>query len=435
MDEFEWWDDALAGFDSGQMWADDILFSSPDPGATPYNVAVDYGSSGGIDELLQNYPSGYSDIYSDPLAPSPYQNVNPVFNPAQDSQLANEMLSDPASGGTPPSPSYQNTNPVFRPSQDSELANQMLSDPAYVASNPALQGFVNDAAAAPPAPPVSPAVPTNASGSTWDRLLSALATPGGLAALLAGAGMLAEGRGGGGGGAATGAGLFKGTVPKYRATRTEMPERPTNAQIRNFATEHINNPRLVAGAMEKYGLTPTDMGRAAPEVPQETIDAYFRNAGIQNPGRRPGSAPLRYFSGVNYQPMAAGGLVGLAQQQAQPFPMQSNGFVLPADVVSALGNGSSRAGAERVRGMLGGGRVIDGPGDGQSDSIPAHIDGRQPAAVARDEVYLSPQEVARLGGGNTDQGVAALHRLMDNVRQQAYGHTRQQRPVDPRKIV
>lgn len=382
MEDMDWWDATLSDFDSGQMWADDLLFGNPDPGATPYNVAVDYGGAG----------------------------ANLMY--AGDASLpgANLMFADEAGPDTPSAPPTVSMPPG---------ANLMFAG--------------DEGAEAAPAP--APGAPYQNNNPVFRRVLSALDTPGGIAALLAGAGMLAEGPRGGGNGAATGAGLFKGTVPKYRATRTEMPNRPSNADIRNYATANIGDPRTIANAMHRFGLSEADMGRAAPEIPQADIENYFRSAGIQRAGRRPGEAPLRYFSGVNYEPLAAGGLVGLAQQQAQPFPMQSNGFVLPADVVSALGNGSSRAGAERVQGMLGGGRVIDGPGDGQSDSIPAHIDGRQPAAVARDEVYLSPQEVARIGGGDTNQGVAALHKLMDNVRQQAYGHTRQQRPVDPRKIV
>jgi hypothetical protein len=398
------------------------------------------------DAELASFPSGYSDIFSP--ADFDQQTLDAIgqitdvtggvgMDPTSAAMSTEDYLASFPSGYSdvipPEGADYVNRNPTFRPSQDSQLANEMLQDQGYVAQNPALQGFVNDMNAAPPQV-TQPAVPTNASGSTWERLLSALGTPGGLAALLAGASMLSGIGRGGGSSAPQGAGLFKGTIPNYRATRTEMPNRPSNADIRNFATVNINDPRTIANAMQRFGLNTADIGRAAPEIPQEDIENYFRQAGIQQAGRRPGSAPLRYFSGVQYEGRAAGGLVGLANQQAQPFPMQSNGFVLPADVVSALGNGSSRAGAERVQGMLGGGRVIDGPGDGQSDSIPAHIDGRQPAAVARDEMYLSPEEVARIGGGDTNRGVAALHRMMDNVRKQAYGHTNQQRPVDPRKL-
>jgi hypothetical protein len=108
--------------------------------------------------------------------------------------------------------------------------------------------------------------------------------------------------------------------------------------------------------------------------------------------------------------------------------MSEGGFVIPADVVSMLGNGSSDAGLEALAKHLGA-TPIDGPGDGMSDSIPASIDGAEPAAVARQEAYLSPERVQQLGG--TD----ALYAMIERVRQQAHGKPTQQRQVDPGQVL
>ena len=89
--------------------------------------------------------------------------------------------------------------------------------------------------------------------------------------------------------------------------------------------------------------------------------------------------------------------------------MHNNGFVVDAHTVSEVGNGSSNAGIERF--MAIGGRPIVGPGDGTSDSIPANIDGIQPAMVARDEVYMSPTDVAAYGGGSLKVGEKKLYKL------------------------
>lgn len=94
--------------------------------------------------------------------------------------------------------------------------------------------------------------------------------------------------------------------------------------------------------------------------------------------------------------------------------MQNNGFVVDAHTVSEVGNGSSNAGMERF--MAIGGRPIVGPGDGTSDSIPANIDGIQPAMVARDEVYMPPPAVAAYGGGSLKMGEKKLYKLMDQAR-------------------
>jgi hypothetical protein len=94
--------------------------------------------------------------------------------------------------------------------------------------------------------------------------------------------------------------------------------------------------------------------------------------------------------------------------------MHNNGFVVDAHTVSEVGNGSSNAGMERFAQI--GGQPIMGPGDGTSDSIPANIDGMQPAMVARDEVYMPPDAVAMYGGGSLKIGEKKLYALMEQAR-------------------
>ena len=78
------------------------------------------------------------------------------------------------------------------------------------------------------------------------------------------------------------------------------------------------------------------------------------------------------------------------------FHMQSGGHVFPAKAVAAYGDFDTDAGQRRLAKM--GGIPIKGPGTGVSDSIPATIDGEQPARVASGEVYFPPRAVKRLGG-------------------------------------
>ena len=133
--------------------------------------------------------------------------------------------------------------------------------------------------------------------------------------------------------------------------------------------------------------------------------------------------------------LAKGGLFKLARGG-----MQSNAFVVPADVVSALGNGSTKAGLSALNAQLskmagGGATLIQGPGDGLSDSISTNIDGRKRARVADGEAYISPQVVQRLGGGSVDKGSAKLYKMMDKIRQQAHGKKTQQRPVKADRVL
>ena len=127
---------------------------------------------------------------------------------------------------------------------------------------------------------------------------------------------------------------------------------------------------------------------------------------------------------------AQGGLMGLAKGG-----MAKGGFVVPADVVSALGNGSTDAGLRALKVKLGSVKPIRGKGDGLSDSIPTSIDGRQPARVADGEAYIDPKTVASIGKGDPKKGAQKLYAMMDKIRSQAHGKTTQQRKVDPRKVV
>lgn len=114
--------------------------------------------------------------------------------------------------------------------------------------------------------------------------------------------------------------------------------------------------------------------------------------------------------------------------------LAADGFVVPADVVSHFGNGSSEAGLEFLAQELGA-KPIKGEGDGMSDSIPTTIDGKQPARVANDEAFISPEMVKRLGGGNTERGAKKLYAMMDRIRKARTGTTEQGKEINPEKFM
>lgn len=60
-------------------------------------------------------------------------------------------------------------------------------------------------------------------------------------------------------------------------------------------------------------------------------------------------------------------------------------------------------------------RAIRGPGDGVSDSIPAKINGHQPAALADGEFVVDARTVAELGNGSTDAGIRKLEAMVKRV--------------------
>jgi hypothetical protein len=62
-----------------------------------------------------------------------------------------------------------------------------------------------------------------------------------------------------------------------------------------------------------------------------------------------------------------------------------------------------------------GGRLLKGPGDGVSDNIPATIGGKQPARLADGEFVVPARIVSELGNGSTEAGAKRLYAMMDRV--------------------
>jgi hypothetical protein len=122
--------------------------------------------------------------------------------------------------------------------------------------------------------------------------------------------------------------------------------------------------------------------------------------------------------------LAKGGLMGLAKGG-----MRSGGFVIPADVVSMIGEGNTDAGYKRIKSMVPGATAIKGKDGGQSDTVKTSIEGKQRARVAHGEMYVPPETVKRMGGAKK------LYAMMDRVRQQATGSTKQIKPVSLKRAM
>ena len=84
-----------------------------------------------------------------------------------------------------------------------------------------------------------------------------------------------------------------------------------------------------------------------------------------------------------------------------------------------------------------GGRLLKGPGDGMSDNIPAHIVGHrpQPAALADGEFVIPADVVSHLGNGSTDAGSRVLYKMMDRVRRARTGNPHQGKQINPNKFI
>jgi len=92
-------------------------------------------------------------------------------------------------------------------------------------------------------------------------------------------------------------------------------------------------------------------------------------------------------------------------------------------------------GISNLGGYSDGGRMLQGPGDGMSDSIPASISGKRPARLADGEFVVPADVVSHLGNGSTDAGAKQLYSMMNKVRTARTGKKKQARAVTPQKYM
>jgi hypothetical protein len=191
--------------------------------------------------------------------------------------------------------------------------------------------------------------------------------------------------------------------------------------INTFSNIFNSNPNIVTRVAQRELLP--NVGRQMYQQMKEA-NAFTPGLPIQQP-----TIPT---IGTDTEPkqMAEGGEVESGQM------LQENAFVIPADVVGHIGDGSSDAGAQRLQQFLGmnpqqyqaGGIMageLQGPGGGMDDLIQTSIEGKQAAAVSPQEFVVPRDIVAELGKGSYDQGSKKLYALMRNVRKFKTGKTEQ----------
>jgi len=84
------------------------------------------------------------------------------------------------------------------------------------------------------------------------------------------------------------------------------------------------------------------------------------------------------------------------------------------------------------------GGYLDGgmlPGDGMSDDVPANIDGEQEAALSQGEFVVPADVVSHLGNGSSDAGSRRLYAMMDKVRQARTGNKQQGKQINPERYM
>jgi len=114
-----------------------------------------------------------------------------------------------------------------------------------------------------------------------------------------------------------------------------------------------------------------------------------------------------------FGPQAAG---AMREDPNQPYSFNFNPATGTYTQLAGGGIASLAMGGESHLGDYSdGGRLLKGPGDGVSDSIPATIADKRPARLADGEFVVPARIVSELGNGSTDAGARKLYAMMDRI--------------------
>jgi hypothetical protein len=154
---------------------------------------------------------------------------------------------------------------------------------------------------------------------------------------------------------------------------------------------------------------------------------------MEEPGEYDGPLKrFRYNPDVYRPQFAEGGIASLTSMPVERMSDRNDAMAMMANrgQMYAAGGGISSLGS-----YSDGGRMLKGPGDGMSDSIPASISNKRPARLADGEFVVPADVVSHLGNGSTDAGARQLYSMMDKVRSARTGTKKQGRQIRPQKMM
>jgi hypothetical protein len=122
------------------------------------------------------------------------------------------------------------------------------------------------------------------------------------------------------------------------------------------------------------------------------------------------------------------------QRAIKSMPGRSKDYAVAANYTMPFAQGGI-ADIGHLGGYSDGGRLLKGPGDGMSDNIPATISNKQPARLADGEFVIPADVVSHLGNGSTDAGAKQLYAMMDKIRKARTGTKKQGKQIKPSKFL
>lgn len=172
---------------------------------------------------------------------------------------------------------------------------------------------------------------------------------------------------------------------------------PSGSDILSWYKQHQNDANFqqeAQQAMQQYGLNA-----------QQVAAAGVPTSALQQPAAAAAPTDWSRYMQLNPDLGAAGiSTAAAAQQHWQQFGQNENRQFAKGGGISGLPGAAPSQG-----------RFLRGPGDGVSDSIPARIDGKKPAAIADGEFIIPARAVSEIGNGSSEAGSRKLYAMLDRI--------------------
>lgn len=175
------------------------------------------------------------------------------------------------------------------------------------------------------------------------------------------------------------------------------------------------------------------------EIPKLTATRSQVPYDYVNEKREPGSYGRDYFSDINYSAPANAAAANTAgDREAQAMKTQNDAVqaaVAAKKLQQEQENQQFAMPFQSHQKFAKGGRYLDGPTDGMADKIPSIIDGHQKAALSHGEFVIPADVVSHLGNGNSNAGAQKLYDMMARVRKARTGNQHQGKQINPDKFL
>jgi len=180
---------------------------------------------------------------------------------------------------------------------------------------------------------------------------------------------------------------------------------------------------IVAFINDPKGHAPGEISRVAAEVGVSKADIDAAQAFVENKNE------VKDFLGKT---------AGLTDKQIAAEMVKNNwsaAEVAAATGLSAKEVEDRKKAAGYAMGGLAKGRYLQGDTDGMADKLPAQIGRDQPAALSHGEFVIPADVVSHMGNGNSDAGAKKLYQMMDKIRMARTGNKKQGKKINPDKFM